>query len=153
MQEWATPQVRPLVRVYPEDGQGYMRDTCHGHKWLKRMPPDCLSPMIRLHDQDFFIFETTRLKDGRVVMPTRWFTRRVSPDNSPMMGTAWSMEQRVAMDGKLGWVVLGYVETTFATTDLLWALPRFSDLHKPANLVSPHAILGGFLLPGWLLII
>lgn len=54
-----------------------MLESWQAHHWLHELDPSLLTPMIRIHAQDFFVFEPAQLKNGEVVIPDQWFTRRV----------------------------------------------------------------------------
>ena len=145
--EWANPRVRPLVSIYPEDGKGFMSDFRHGAKWLRRMPPDSLTPMIRIANQDFYIFEPCRLHDERVIMPFKWYMERVGEDDSRLCGSGWLMEAvNVPEADECGWIVKEHTRIEFQSSDLCWNFPKLEDLTQSLRIPSMLRILGKWLI-------
>ena len=142
VQELANPQVRPHLKFYPQDGKGYMKDVRHGKKWLVDMDPELLTPMARLGTDDYYIFEPALLMDGSVVMPTRWFSARLSPVDEEIFGKGWKMVQVNSQSGVRGWRICSHDEVTFNLDMLLWNYERFKNLSHTRGIPPPDHIWG-----------
>ncbi|KAI5982275.1 hypothetical protein F5J12DRAFT_908289 [Pisolithus orientalis] len=62
-----------------ENSGGQLNEAYQARRWLKEMDPTQLTPMIRLHGQDFFIFEPALLSNGQVCMPISQSTSVLPP--------------------------------------------------------------------------
>ncbi|KAJ3845580.1 hypothetical protein EV368DRAFT_90530 [Lentinula lateritia] len=98
-QEMSNQSVRPHLRFLPEDSGKRLSQACQAQRWLNELDPDLLTPAHRVNGQDHFTFEPAVLKDRRVCMPTRWFTRK-----GQVHAKAWPMRM-VDNDLDQGWAV------------------------------------------------
>ena len=103
-QEICNPKVRPEIHFYPEDTGKQLGEGRQAERWLKELRPEETTPMIRVREHDYYIYEPALLKDGSTCIPERWFTR-----NGTFFARAWKMETRI-IEGVLGWVVRKDVE-------------------------------------------
>ncbi|KAF8885562.1 hypothetical protein CPB84DRAFT_1666965, partial [Gymnopilus junonius] len=62
-QEMANPEVRPHLWTYPEDAGPNLSEARQASRWLHEIRPEDTTPMIRLKDIDYYIFEPTMLTD------------------------------------------------------------------------------------------
>ncbi|THU75790.1 hypothetical protein K435DRAFT_562305, partial [Dendrothele bispora CBS 962.96] len=60
-QELAKLQVRPHLHFCPEDTSKHLSEARQAKRWLEEIPDDLLTPMARIHNQDFFIYEPVML--------------------------------------------------------------------------------------------
>ncbi|KAL0578323.1 hypothetical protein V5O48_003670 [Marasmius crinis-equi] len=74
-QEMANPRVRRDLHFYPEDSSPSLSEAWQADRWLKELDSQLTTPMIRIFNQDFYLQEPARLRDGRLVIPIRWFMR------------------------------------------------------------------------------
>lgn len=133
--------MRSHVSIYPEEGGGFLSEVKHGRKWLHQMPAELLSPMVRVDNKDFYIFEPCMLRSGVVVMPTRWFTKRSDP--GVVWGRGWTMSLVSNQnDGAQGWRVDCHSELFFRQDELSWDYPTFLELHGSIDVPSPAEIWG-----------
>ncbi|CDO77550.1 hypothetical protein BN946_scf184912.g49 [Trametes cinnabarina] len=66
--DYAHPQKRRSMHVYPEFTGDRVCETWQASKWLVDAPDEVLTPMIRLHGHDFYVNELImRTEAGRVV--------------------------------------------------------------------------------------
>lgn len=72
LQDWSNPLTRPHIHVYPEISDDGVSEAWHGHKWLKDISLDALSPMYNAGVKHFYVNELSRLRDGSYIIPLRW---------------------------------------------------------------------------------
>ncbi|KAJ7328003.1 hypothetical protein DFH08DRAFT_967771 [Mycena albidolilacea] len=72
-QEMSNPKVRPHLEFYPEDTGKLLEQARQGKCWLEEMPSFQTTPMTRIGDQDYFIYEPAMLDDGKFCVPHHWF--------------------------------------------------------------------------------
>uniref|UniRef100_A0A8H7XVA1 Uncharacterized protein n=1 Tax=Psilocybe cubensis TaxID=181762 RepID=A0A8H7XVA1_PSICU len=125
-QEMSNPQVRPFLYFYPEDTGKSISETYQASGWLREINPEDGTPMIRLNNNDFFIFEPTMLIDGRCCIPIQWFLRE-----GVFYAKAWLME-----DTPSGWVVSEDREIKITQSQLL---KNFIQLSKDHLLCAIHS--------------
>ncbi|KAH9482828.1 hypothetical protein JR316_0004928 [Psilocybe cubensis] len=99
-QEMSNPKVRPYLSFFPEDTGKSIQEARQAAKWLHEIIPERTTPMIRLHNADYYIFEPTMLKDGSCVIPYRWYVK-----SGHMYACSWVMEKETSENGTVGWVV------------------------------------------------
>ncbi|KAJ4488656.1 hypothetical protein C8R41DRAFT_896160 [Lentinula lateritia] len=143
-QEMSNPNVRPHIRHYPEECGQHVEHAWQAEAW-KTLDPDLASPMVRIGDQDFYVYELTKLNDGTLVMPFRWFTRSRGPPGGPeqeFFGLAWSVEVYPSSNGG-GYVVHQYQTIQFPASQLLSSFPYLVETHDLDGIPDPCNILGG----------
>lgn len=74
-QEMHNPSIRPHLRFLLEDAGNELGEAYQARRWLTEQDPNLLTPMHCIAGQTFFILKPTLLRDKRVCMPSRWFTR------------------------------------------------------------------------------
>lgn len=134
-QEVANTRVRPHLRFLPEDGGTRLTEAWQGSRWLQELHPDLTTPMVRVHQQDFFIHEPAQLVDGRVCIPTRWFTR-----GSDTLAHAWTMLP--TSDGSGGWIVAEDLPLVINVRQLLVAYPNLQETYRYHGIPDPRNIIG-----------
>ncbi|EJD45161.1 hypothetical protein AURDEDRAFT_165704 [Auricularia subglabra TFB-10046 SS5] len=72
--ELCNPQVAEHLVFYPELNAPAVSEVWQATRWTE-LPPDMLTPMIRVGAHDFFIGELAQLSSGSFVIPCMWFTR------------------------------------------------------------------------------
>ncbi|KAJ3915248.1 hypothetical protein F5877DRAFT_92367 [Lentinula edodes] len=134
-QEMSNQSVRPHLRFLPEDSGKRLSQACQAQRWLNELDPDLLTPAHCVNGQDHFTFEPAVLKDRRVCMPTRWFTRK-----GQVYAKAWPMHM---VDNELGqgWAVCTYMEYEICSTDLLLTFKQFQLSHSSLGIPSPCNIV------------
>jgi hypothetical protein len=137
LQEMANPLVRPKVDFYPEDAGPCLKAARHGERWLNELHPSRGTPMIRCHEQDFFVLEATMLIDGSMCMPIRWFE-----ETHQFWGRAWPMRLHNLPQGR-HWVVDKSSEVTFSIDRLLLSLPKLRGFESRYDLPPVDSISGG----------
>lgn len=96
----ANPKVRPHLQFYPEDSGPKLSEARQGQRWLNEIPDDRTTPMVRISNCDFYIYEPAMLDDGVCVVPTRWFTK-----DGELFAKCWEMRV-VTKDNSSAWRVL-----------------------------------------------
>ena len=128
-QSFSNPHVRNKLHVYPEDVGTKLSEVRQGSRWLHEMDPELLTPMHRIDDKDYYIFEICRLKDGSFCMPFRWYQC-----NQKMWCRAWSASIfRPGHEG--GWVINKHQVLNLCESDLQM---NFMDLHHGAFFGSEY---------------
>ena len=98
----ANPKVRPHLSFYPEDAMNSISEARQGQRWLNEVPNELLTPMARIDNRDFFIFEPAVLHDGPCCIPFRWFMRK-----GTIYANAWPMAQVMTSQGPAWRVLIG----------------------------------------------
>ncbi|KAJ7147561.1 hypothetical protein C8R43DRAFT_889965, partial [Mycena crocata] len=99
-QEMANPRVRPHLSFYPEDSGSRLSEARQGDRWLKELPDEQTTPMLRILGHDYFIYEPAMLDDRECCIPTRWFIR-----GGKYFAKCWKMLAVTSEQGS-GWRVL-----------------------------------------------
>lgn len=141
----ANPRVRPHMQFYPEDAGKKLNEAWQARHWLKDMDADRLTPMTRLHHQDYFVFEPALLTSGRVCMPTRWFTR-----GNVLHARAWAL-QPVVRDLCCGWRVEEFEEFEVPETEFLVSFKNWNASGATSDLPPATEIFGMSHYPLYLL--
>ncbi|KAJ4477736.1 hypothetical protein C8J55DRAFT_430734, partial [Lentinula edodes] len=145
-QEMGNPKIRPHIRHYPEESGQHVEHAWQAEAW-KTLDSDLASPMVRVGDQDFYVHELTKLNDGTLVMPFRWFTRSQGLPGGPeqeFFGLAWSVEVYPTPDGG-GYVVHQHQTIQFPASRLLSSFPYLVETHDLDGIPNPCNILGTFI--------
>ena len=132
----ANPQVCPNIHIYPEDSGAMLSEAQQAQRWLKEMPPDELTPMIRIGEDDYYIYEPTMLVNGSCCIPTRWFTRE-----GDFYCKAWPLRPISSDDGD-GWQVHEDIEIEVAQREFLKDFPTLAHDHQLYGVPHPSRILG-----------
>ena len=136
----ANPHVHSKLDFYPEDSGKQLNEAYQAKRWLKEMDPTQLTPMIRLHNQDFFVFEPTLLSSGQVCMPTRWFQCK-----GIFIAKAWPL-RAVVNDTGCGWIVEGHKEIEISQAELLVSFKNWRISQSTSALSPAQNIMGVFYL-------
>ncbi|KAL1711382.1 hypothetical protein EV715DRAFT_215384, partial [Schizophyllum commune] len=118
---------------------GRVSEAWQAARWLDELSSDFLTQMVRKEDdssQDFYIYEPTLLANGKVFMPTRWYT-----ENGDIHAKGWYL----LADYRYGGYYVDLDQRTQACIseyDLHLSLPFFAQRHALLHLPSPHSILG-----------
>ncbi|KAG2029934.1 hypothetical protein BDR03DRAFT_1017715 [Suillus americanus] len=97
LKEMMNPPVRPLLYFYPEDAGKVLNEAQQAKHSLKELNPELLMPVVRLHNQNFFVFEPALLSSGQAFIPFHWFMR-----GGKMYTQAWSLWPVL-----MNWIVVG----------------------------------------------
>ncbi|KAK7006456.1 hypothetical protein R3P38DRAFT_3038299 [Favolaschia claudopus] len=131
-QEMANPKVRPHLSFYPEDSGPKLSEARQADRWLKELPDNQTTPMVRIAERDYFIHEPAMLRNGECCVPTRWFTK-----SGQLFGKCWQL-QPIVTDAGTGWrVFIASEPLVVAATEFLKNFPELrADVesgfyHKP----------------------
>lgn len=141
-QEMANPRVRHSLHFYPEDSGKRLTDARQAKRWLDEMDPAQLTPMVRLQNQDFFVFEPALLSSGQTCIPSRWFQR-----GGLFYAKAWSL-RAVVNDSGSGWVVEEHNEIEVPQNDFLVSFKNWNVSEATSALPRAHHIIGLFFTMG-----
>ncbi|KIJ46219.1 hypothetical protein M422DRAFT_250259 [Sphaerobolus stellatus SS14] len=133
-QEMANPIVRPHLRFYPEDSGKKLAEAIQGRRWLYEMDDECLTPMIRIGKQDYFVFEPTLVGGHQAVVPHRFFIR-----DGKFHMRVWALEEDKAANG---WIVRKDRESELPASTLLVGWPDFVQTFANRHLTDPCNIIG-----------
>ncbi|KIJ60407.1 hypothetical protein HYDPIDRAFT_177473 [Hydnomerulius pinastri MD-312] len=169
-QEMANPRVRHGLHFYPEDSGKRLTDARQAERWLDEMDPAQLTPMVRLQNQDFFVFEPALLSSveehNEIEIPQNDFLVSFKNWNpwtltDPLEGNRW----RVLAGGArvYAFPIWLYCDDTSGNLSKRWnkhnsflftpaGLPR-AEVHQEynvhflctSNLASPLEMLDGFV--------
>lgn len=105
------------------------------------MDPDLATPMVRIHNQDYYTFEITCLADGSLVIPFRWFQRLRHGSNAEfdMYGLGWKVH---AEPSTQGYVVNKWDLIQFPVASLLIPFPRLVAQFSDDGMYDPRNIIG-----------
>ncbi|KAJ3509457.1 hypothetical protein NLJ89_g5213 [Agrocybe chaxingu] len=134
-QEFANPKVRPHLHFYPEDSGCAVSEARQAARWLHEMPSEDTTPMIRLRDDDYYIFEPTMLVNNTFCIPHRWFIR-----NGSFYAKAWTLEI-VSSDNHHAWRVHKDREIQISQNDLLKNFPKLCRDHQMYNIPHPSQLI------------
>lgn len=120
----ANPKVRPHLSFYPEDAGKHLSEARQAARWLHEAPSNQLTPMARIGGKDFYIYEPAMLVDGRVCMPSRWFTR-----GAVLYAKCWNLR---VVNGEQGSMWRVYVQDDFEVSETQF-LVNFPGLESHRN--------------------
>ena len=137
------PRIRPHLRFYPEDSGQKLKECWQASRWLEELSPDIATPMVRVGNQDFYVYEPTKLVDGQVIVPFRWYTHATSPSGSQVLyGEGWRLAEVTSRDGMRSYIVREYERVKFPTSSLSLAFPGMVRTFATDDLPDPRNILG-----------
>ncbi|KAI6044629.1 hypothetical protein EDC04DRAFT_2865842 [Pisolithus marmoratus] len=126
-QEMANPHIRMHIRHYPEDAGGRLDQPWQASRWLHEIDPSIATPMIRKGQQDFYVFELTKLTDGTVVY---W-------------AHAWQT-QPIASGDASGYIIHRYDTVEVMANQLLLSFPHLLQTYQADCEPDPRNIIGRF---------
>ncbi|KAG1806360.1 uncharacterized protein HD556DRAFT_1428515 [Suillus plorans] len=135
-QEMMNPRVRPLLHFYPEDTGVELNEARQAKCWLEELDPELLTPVVRLHNQDFFVFEPALLLSGQACIPFQWFIC-----GGKMCTKAWSL-QPVTRELDCGWVVEDFHSFEVSEDDLLVSFRNWDSSEATSGLPRAYSIYG-----------
>lgn len=144
-QEMANPRVRPHIHHYPEDAGGRLEQPWQASRWLSEIDPTIATPMIRKARQDFYVFELTKLMDGTMVVPERWYTKPAPQNSPPFDFEYWARAWRahpVTSGGTRGYVIHTYDVVEVPASDLLLSFPHLLQTYRVNVQPDPRNIVG-----------
>ncbi|KAI6011162.1 hypothetical protein BKA83DRAFT_4067687 [Pisolithus microcarpus] len=145
-QEMANPCICMHIHHYPEDAGGRLDQPWQASRWLHEIDPSIATPMIRKGQQDFYVFELTKLTDGTVVVPERWYTKpsiqhSTSPSDLEYWAHAWRT-QPIASGGASGYVIHRYDTVEVTANQLLLSFPHLLQTYQADREPDPCNIIG-----------
>jgi len=141
----ANPRISPHLRYYPEDAGKKLGETWQGQRWLREIDPTLATQMIRIGHQDYYVYEPTKLQDGNVVMPIRWFTRSSGSGakaEQKFWAEPWRLEPVSTDEGHRGYIVNEYDTIEVSAHSLLLSMPQMIETYVSDNLPDPRHIIG-----------
>ncbi|KAI9069821.1 hypothetical protein FKP32DRAFT_1558980 [Trametes sanguinea] len=140
-QEMANPRVRPFLHFYPEDTRG--RDVSEARqaaRWLEEVSNDYLTPMVRLGEHDYYIYEPALRDDGTVCMPVRWLTR-MEGGKRVWYAKCWEMRSVVGADSSPGWRIVQREDLKVCANSLLKNFPQLRSSAELYGMPDPCKII------------
>ncbi|KAJ3727642.1 hypothetical protein C8R42DRAFT_755301 [Lentinula raphanica] len=141
-QEMGNPLIRKHLHHYPEDSGKHLEHAWQADAW-RNQDVAMATPMIRKDTQDFYVFEITRLIDGRLVVPFRWFTRGhhgiPSEAKQDFYASAWTVESDQTARGYR--INQNHI-VQFPISSLLSSLPRVIESFAIDGMFDPRNIQG-----------
>ncbi|PPQ76395.1 hypothetical protein CVT26_015365 [Gymnopilus dilepis] len=119
----------------PEDSGPVLAEARQADRWLNEIRSEDTTPMIRIHKDDYYIFEPTMLVNGSFCVPHRWFKRR-----DILYAKAWGLEV-VSTTDKVGWRVRQDQEIEVSERQQLKNMPTLARDHEMYQLPHPSQIL------------
>ncbi|KAL1674996.1 hypothetical protein EV122DRAFT_219370 [Schizophyllum commune] len=104
-QEMSNPLVRPHLHFYPEDSGVALSEARQADRWLHELPGELTTPVARINDTDYFIYEPAMLRSGEFCMPFRWFTRKDDAGKQQLHAQCWRMAA-ITDEGGAFWRVI-----------------------------------------------
>ncbi|KAI9067152.1 hypothetical protein FKP32DRAFT_1684097 [Trametes sanguinea] len=145
-QEMANPRVRPYLRFLPQDCGQNMSEAWHASRWLRELSPEIATPMVRVFELDFYVYEPAKLLDGRVVVPRRWYSRAKGSDalgdSEEIYGEGWVLHAVASQGQQRGYMVHEDETVTFSTSQLSLPFPLMVQTFKADGLPDPRNIIG-----------
>ncbi|KAJ3558207.1 hypothetical protein NP233_g11552 [Leucocoprinus birnbaumii] len=141
-QEFRNPLVRPLLQSLPEERNHHRCEARHFARWRHKVDPDLATPMVRVDNQDFYVFEPALLINNTVCVPVRWFQR-----DGNIWADTWrltpSAHRGVESGDCSGWIVHEYHTIQVPLSSFVTSFPYLcSTFHNRQNFPDPRKILG-----------
>ncbi|ETW76444.1 hypothetical protein HETIRDRAFT_174525 [Heterobasidion irregulare TC 32-1] len=149
--EFSNPRVGPHLCAYPEDSGKLLEEAWQGDRWRHDLNSSLTTPMIQMGAQDFYLFEPTKLDDGRVILPTHWFFRtEVDGGRTTKLffAEACRLEAVILEGSPSGYVAHEYDRFIVDARHLMFAFPTLVDMFHMDNLPDPCVMLGLIKLSG-----
>ncbi|KAI6014952.1 hypothetical protein EDC04DRAFT_2903843 [Pisolithus marmoratus] len=145
-QEMANPHIHMHIRHYPEDAGGRLDQPWQASRWLHEIDPSIATPMIHKGQQDFYVFELTKLTDGTVVVPEHWYTKpssqhSTSPFDSEYWAHAWRTQPITNGDAS-GYIIHRYDTVEVMANQLLLSFPHLLQTYQADREPDPCNIIG-----------
>ncbi|KAK7438400.1 hypothetical protein VKT23_018013 [Stygiomarasmius scandens] len=134
--EMSNPRVREKLSFYPQNAQGKVDSAKNALRWLQELDPELTTPMIRVQNQDFYLFEPCRLTDGRYCIPYRW-VEHVVDGKSQLMGYVWEL----APVGD-SWIVHSYNHYAAESWRFATSFPNLQHTYITRSIPDPRNIIG-----------
>ncbi|KAI1783686.1 hypothetical protein LXA43DRAFT_977008 [Ganoderma leucocontextum] len=144
-QEMANPRVRPYLRFYPEDAGTKLKECWQASRWLSTLSPKLATPMVRVHGQDYYVYEPAKLAlpGSPTVVPFRWYTRATGPDGrQELYGEAWRLHPVTYTTGERWYIVHEHERIKFAAASLSLSFPYMVQSYVVDDLPDPRLIIG-----------
>ncbi|KAK7027138.1 hypothetical protein R3P38DRAFT_3268099 [Favolaschia claudopus] len=125
-QEMANPKVRPHLSFYPEDSGPKLSEARQGERWLKELPDNQTTPMVRIAERDYFIHEPAMLRNGECCIPTRWFTKA-----GQLFGKCWQLQPIVTDAVAAAEFLKNFPELRADVESGFYHKPNPANIHKP----------------------
>ncbi|KAL1726516.1 hypothetical protein EV714DRAFT_219219 [Schizophyllum commune] len=140
-QEMSNPLVRPHLHFYPEDGGVELSEARQAARWLHELPGELTTPVARINDTDYYIYEPVMLRSGEFCMPFRWFTRKDGAGKQQLHAQCWSMAS-IANEGSACWRVIEDEVFEVSHSDLLQDFVALKEGASRYGMPSPSRISG-----------
>jgi len=119
-------------------------EACQSQQWRHEIDPNLTTPMVCIGNQDFYIFEVTKLMDGQMCMPLCWFVQE-HLENGHMIHKYYAdacTAEPVVFDSGGGYVVHEYDVFQVAASELLLSFPHLVQTYHIDGLPDPHNLIG-----------
>lgn len=136
--EMSNPKVRPHLEFYPEDSGPALSEARQGRRWLHELDSDQTTPMARIADHDYFIYEPAMLRDTSCCIPVRWFMR-----GKVLFAKCWEMVP-VITDTDAYWHVLERDDFEVSQNEFLKNFVQFKADASEYQIPTPCNIKGAW---------
>ncbi|KAJ3989861.1 hypothetical protein F5890DRAFT_1561385 [Lentinula detonsa] len=137
--EMANPIVRPKLSFYPEATNGRIDSAKNAFRWLHELDPNLTTPMIRVGNEDFYLFEPCRLRSRVYCIPYRWIERVDAEGKAQLYGWVWNIRQSSAMSG---WEVFTAERVEVHESEFLTSFPKLRQSFEERLIPDPGSICG-----------
>ncbi|KAF9233611.1 hypothetical protein BU15DRAFT_66415, partial [Melanogaster broomeanus] len=144
-QEIANPRICPHIRHYPEDAGQHLGEPWQASRWLNEIDPSLITPMIRVRHQDYYVFEPTKLTDGNIIVPERWYTKMTgagSAHHEEFWARAWCAQPVANDEGYRSYLINTNSTIDIPADQLLLSFPNLVETYRRDNLPDPRNIIG-----------
>ncbi|KAF8180363.1 hypothetical protein BJ912DRAFT_929302 [Pholiota molesta] len=136
-QEMCNPKTRSHLHFYPEDSAPHVSETRQADRWLKEVRPEDLTPMIRIQQHDYYVFEPAMLNNRSICIPHRWFTR-----DGQFYAMVWMLEERLGEANTPGWVVHEDRNIEVSASQFLKNFRQLAEDFRSYGIPDPSFIIG-----------